>query len=51
MEVHLAPISFRSFHVKISYEIENTILVPIGDDLSYNEWFPKHIERAKKEEI
>ena len=24
-------------------EIENTTLVPVGDDLSYNEWFLKHI--------
>ena len=30
-------------------DIENTTLVPIGDDLSYNEWFPKHILMSESE--
>ena len=29
------------FHIGLV--IENTTRVPVGDDLSYNEWFPKRI--------
>ena len=28
---------------KHSVDIENTTRVPVGDDLSYNEWFLKRI--------
>ena len=30
-------------------EIENTTRVPVGDDLSYNEWFLKHILTSESE--
>ena len=31
------------FREKKGIDIENTTLVPFGDDLSYNEWFLKRI--------
>ena len=30
-------------HVREMSDIENTTRVPVGDDLSYNEWFLKRI--------
>ena len=33
--------------VACHWDIENTTRVPVGDDLSYNEWFLKRILRAK----
>ena len=36
-----------TFFMDHSTDIENTTRVPVGDDLSYNEWFLKRILRAK----
>ena len=38
---------YIDIYIYIYIYIENTTRVPVGDDLSYNEWFLKRILRAK----